>query len=288
MPLFQDLKTYYKQADAVQKIIFWNVFLFVIPMLINVFAYFFNTKIDFLNWVALPSHFWNFVRKPYTLLTYLFFHSDFLHLLFNLIWLYFVSQLFRTFFSEKKLIGVYFLGGIFSGIFYVFLHTIIPVLSTQNNWLVGSSGAVMAVFFATVSYNPSMNVRLALIGTVKIWHIAVVFIILDVLQIPSSNTGGHLAHLGGAMFGYFYMKLLQNGTDISQPFQTAIDKFLTIFQPKKKQPFKKIYKNTSPKKTHETPTKDQQIIDDILDKISQSGYESLTQNEKDFLFKFGK
>ncbi len=102
MPLFQDLKTYYKQADAVQKIIFWNVFLFVIPMLINVFAYFFNTKIDFLNWVALPSHFWNFVRKPYTLLTYLFFHNDYLHLLFNLIWLYFVSQLFRTFFSEKN------------------------------------------------------------------------------------------------------------------------------------------------------------------------------------------
>jgi len=132
-----------------------------------------------------------------------------------------------------------------------------------------------------------------LIGNVKLWHITAVLLLIDLLQIQMSNTGGHIAHLSGAFFGYIYIKLLQNGTDLSRIVTNTITFFATIFDKKKTTPFKKVHvndKKTIVKKESKIVIKDktQQQIDEILDKISQSGYDSLTQEEKEFLFQSGK
>ncbi len=134
-----------------------------------------------------------------------------------------------------------------------------------------------------------MNVRLLLIGNVKLWHITAVILLLDLLQIQIDNTGGHIAHLSGAFFGYIYIKLLQNGTDLSK----IVDSVLGIFTQKKKTPFKKVHvnpKKPAVRRDSKIVVKDktQQQLDEILDKISQSGYDSLTAEEKEFLFKAGK
>jgi len=168
-----------------------------------------------------------------------------------------------------------------------------PALANVNTSLVGASASVMAILFATVSYSPLMNIRLLLFGNVKLWHITLVLIVIDLFQLPKENTGGHLAHIGGAFFGYIYIRLLKNGTDICNWFTLIIDAFFSIFGNKKSKPFKKVhrtYKAPAEKRAAKIVTKDkvQQQIDEILDKISQSGYDSLSSEEKEFLFKAGK
>ncbi|MNS12812.1 hypothetical protein D3C72_443830 [compost metagenome] len=151
----------------------------------------------------------------------------------------------------------------------------------------------MAVLIGSATYAPLYQIRLLLIGTVKLWHIAFVFLILDLIQLPTDNMGGHIAHLGGALFGFAYIKILQNGTDLSLIVTKIIDFFANLFKPRKGTPFKKVHRNVSqpkPKTASKIVVKDktQQQIDEILDKISQSGYDSLTKEEKEFLFKAGK
>jgi hypothetical protein len=138
-----------------------------------------------------------------------------------------------------------------------------------------------------------MNIRLLLFGNVKLWHIALVLIVIDLFQLPMENTGGHLAHIGGAIFGYIYIRLLEKGTDICNWFTLIIDAFSSIFVKRKSKPFKKVhrtFKAPVEKRASKIVTKDkvQQQIDEILDKISQSGYDSLSSEEKEFLFKAGK
>jgi hypothetical protein len=182
---------------------------------------------------------------------------------------------------------------IFAGFVFLLSYMFFPALTNINTALVGASASVMAILFATVTYSPLMNIRLLLFGNVKLWHIALIFIVIDLFQLPMENTGGHLAHIGGAFFGYIYIRLLKNGTDISNWFTLIIDAFSSIFGSRKSKPFKKVhrtYKAPAEKRVSKIVTKDkvQQQIDEILDKISQSGYDSLSSEEKEFLFKAGK
>src|SRR5690606_24864310 len=195
----------------VQKLIFWNVGVFILSL---VFFYQFRTgRFVYPNWLALSSTFEVFASKPWTVVTYMFLHGGFLHLLFNMMVLHFSGRLFTTFFTERQLFGLYILGGIFSGIVFVLIYSLLGVSSI----LVGASGAIMGILLATAVYSPHMFVRLALIGNVKLWHIAAVLLIMDLLQLPIENSGGHIAHLAGAFFGFLYIKLLQSGTDLSKP-----------------------------------------------------------------------
>jgi hypothetical protein len=185
------------------------------------------------------------------------------------------------------LFGVYLLGGIFSGLTFVLLYFFLG----KTSLLVGASGAIMALLIASATYAPFMLLRIPLIGIVKLWHVAFVILLVDLIQLPLENMGGHLAHLGGAFFGFIYIKLLQSGTDLTKPISSSIDGIVTFLQPKKKTPFKKVHRNTTKKSVHSySQNKDiaQKQIDEILDKISQSGYDCLTKEEKEFLFKAGK
>ena len=285
MNILDDLKLQYKTGGMVQKLIFWNIGFFLFSL---VFFYSFSVgKFQIPTWIALSSDLGTFIRKPWILITFNFFHAGFLHLFFNLMVLHFSGRLFSTYFTDKQMLGVYVLGGIFSGITFVLSYIFIG----KAGLLVGASGAIMAILIATATYSPFMLLRIPLIGIVKLWHVAFVILLVDLIQMPLDNTGGHLAHLGGALFGFIYIKLLQSGTDITKPFSALLDAFANLFKPKKKTPFKKVHRNTTKNGVNsfkENKDMTQKQIDDILDKISKSGYDSLTKEEKEFLFKAGK
>ena len=285
--IIDDLKRQYKFGGMAQRLIYWNIACFLVSL---VFFYQFKVgAFDFPNWIALSSEPSIFIMKPWTLLTYAFFHDGFGHIFFNMIVLNFSSTLFLTFFNQKQLLGLYVLSAIFAGVAFVLGYYFLNLSAS----IVGASGAIMAILVATTTYSPLMNVRLLIIGNVKLWHITLVIIIIDLMQIRLDNSGGHIAHLAGAFFGFGFIKLLQSGTDVSKIVSSIIDFFVNLFSKSRSTPFKKVHKNY--KKSADKPasrivTKDktQQQIDEILDKISRSGYDCLTKEEKEFLFKAGK
>ncbi|RZJ72336.1 MAG: rhomboid family intramembrane serine protease [Flavobacterium sp.] len=301
MNIIEDLKLQYKIGGITQRLIFWNVGLFVFPMVLFSILSLFNVGLPYLrwdipvanDWLSLSSRPADLLWKPWSLLSYAFLHAGFFHLLFNMMVLYFSGRLFLTFFTQKQMFGLYLLAALFAGVIFIASYNLLPMLAGQGHTskMVGASAAIMAILIASAVYAPYYQVRLLLIGTVKLWHIALVLIVLDLIQVSAENTGGHLAHLAGALFGFIYIKVLQSGTDLSMGVSAVIDFFANLFKPRKKTPFKKVHRNTSkPVNPIVKPTKDitQKQIDEILDKISKSGYDSLTKEEKEFLFKVGK
>ncbi|GGB75889.1 rhomboid family intramembrane serine protease [Flavobacterium suaedae] len=306
MGLLDDLKLQYKAGGITQKLIFWNVGLFIIPLVIFSLLSLFNVNVLFLRWDIAGTDDWlslssvpaDLLWKPWSLITYSFLHAGFLHLLFNMMVLYFSGRLFLTFFTQKQMFGLYILSAVFAGLVYIVSYNTIPLFTHLGyGKMVGASAAIMAILVATAVYSPHYQVRLMLIGTVKLWHIAIVFILLDLINVSVENQGGHMAHLAGALFGYLYIKALQNDKDLSKIVSNVILFFENLFKPGKKTSHNfKVHRNTKKKKTVTNPTSrgtqaknvTQRRIDDILDKISKSGYESLTKEEKEFLFKVGK
>ena len=293
MSIIEDLKLQFKIGDVLTKLLFWNIAFFAIPSVLFGILPLFKINIEYLSYVSLSSNPNDLLLKPWSIFTYAFCHSSILHILFNLIMLNFAGRLFLIFFNQKQLLSLYFVGSLFAGFVFLLSYMFFPALANVNTALVGASASVMAILFATVTYSPLMNIRLLLFGNVKLWHIALILIVIDLFQLPMENTGGHLAHIGGAFFGYIYIRLLKNGTDICNWFTLIIDAFSSIFGSRKSKPFKKVhrtYKAPAEKRVSKIVTKDkvQQQIDEILDKISQSGYDSLSSEEKEFLFKAGK
>ena len=287
MNILDDLKMQYKLGGITNRLIFWNIGCFLVSLF---FFYVYKVgAFDFPSWIALSTEPSQFLFQPWTFLTYAFFHDGFWHLVFNMMVLNFSSTLFLTFFTQKQYLGVYILSAIFSGLAFVLGYFVLGISAS----IVGASAAIMGILVAVTTYQPLMQVRLLLIGTVRLWHITAVILILDLMQFRLENTGGHISHLAGALFGFIFIKLLQNGTDLSKMVSGFIDFFMNSFNKSNKTPFKKVHKNyTKPvgKTVSRIITKDktQQQIDEILDKISQSGYDSLTKEEKEFLFKAGK
>jgi membrane associated rhomboid family serine protease len=289
MNIIDDLKLQYKMGGIVTQLIFWNAALFVFPWLFFALLSLFGVNIDYIHYVSLSSNPTHLLWKPWSLLSYAFFHSGIMHIIFNMIVLNFAGRLFMTYFTSKQLLGLYILSAIFAGICYILVFYVLNI----NAPIVGASAAIMAILVATTTYHPLMDLRLLIIGNVKLWHITAVIIIVDLMQLRSENMGGHISHLSGAFFGFIFIKLLQNGTDLSTVVTRIIDFFANLFKKNTSTPFKKVHKNYSKpleKSVSKIVTKDksQQQIDEILDKISQSGYDSLTKEEKEFLFKVGK
>lgn len=286
MNILDDLKMQYRLGGIAIKMIFWNIGCFLVSLIF--FYQYSGGFFDFPNWLALSSESSVFIVKPWTFLTYAFFHDSFLHLFFNMIVLNFASYLFLTFFSAKQYLGVYILSAVFAGLIFALGFNLLQL----SGAIVGASAAIMGLLMAATTYNPLMEVRLLLVGNVKLWHVTAVIIILDLMQFRLGNSGGHISHLAGAFFGFVYVKLLQNGTDLSKIISSVLDFFANLFK-KPSTPFKKVHKNYKkpigkPVSKIVVKDKKQQQIDEILDKISQSGYDSLNQEEKEFLFQAGK
>lgn len=287
MNIFDDLKLQYRTGGMVQKLLFWNIGLFVLATFVDVVLKFSGFAFSYFDYVALSSNTLVFITKPWTILTFNFFHAGVFHLIFNVLVLHFSGRLFNTYFTDKQLFGVYLLGGVFSGLTFIVLYFVLGKVSL----LVGASGAIMALLMATATYAPFMLLRIPLLGVVKLWHVAFFILVMDLIQLPLENMGGHLAHFGGALFGFIYIKLLQKGVDMTKPISMFLDQLATVFKPKPKTPFRKVHRNTEKKSVHssgQNTDMTQKQIDEILDKISQSGYDCLSKEEKEFLFKAGK
>lgn len=224
------------------------------------------------KYLALSGNLGSFILKPYTLLSYSFIHFGLLHVLFNLLWLYWMGNLFLDFLNKKQFHWVY-LGGVGMGALFFLLIQLLPFQQALNNSiLIGASAGVMAIFAATTTLIPDYRIRLLLFGDVKLKYLLLVYIVLDLIGTTSgsSNFGGNLAHLGGVFWGFTFVKLLQKGTDLSKYFN--------------KKTKLKVVKNTSTHTKTKAPNINQAEIDAILDKISKTGYENLSSREKQILF----
>lgn len=277
----------FKTSSVVVKIITINAVLF---LLVSLFSFFFSVPAGYLTrWFVLPSNLEAFLWQPWSLLTYAFLHFDVFHVLFNMIWLYWFGNMVLNLFNAKRFLTIYLLGALFGGLLFVIAYNVFPIFSTQTGYLIGASGAVTAIMIFMATYSPNSEVRIFTF-TVKLWHIAAFLFVLDLVRIPTSgNAGGLMAHIGGGVFGYVYALQMAKGNDIGKWFENSIDWVSNLFKPQKKKPFKKVFRtqqNTSPSFQNKANKSDhQKKIDSILDKIGKSGYDSLTKEEKDFLFK---
>lgn len=280
----------FQQFNVAEKLIIFNVIFFVLPLLINTFLFLFKIPIDsYTVWFELSSSFSDLVFKPWTLITYSFLHSGFFHLFFNMYIFLFTSRLFLNLFKSNSLINIYFLGVVFGGLLFLFSYNFFPAFENSKPYMIGSSAGVMSLLIFMSTYSPNLEVRL-IIFNIKLLYIGIAFMMLDVIQIPYGNAGGHIAHLGGALLGFIYANNLKKGIDIGLPVERTISKLFNLFQLNKSK-MNVAFKNKSKKKfsgpNDDNSKKHQKKIDEILDKISSSGYDSLSKKEKDFLFKEG-
>lgn len=281
MSTFKDLQYKFKTSGIVAQLIYINIAVFVLMLLLSTFANLYGSESTFIGeWFSLSSSLDIFITRPWTLVTYGFLHGGFFHILFNCLWLFFFGRLFLDYFTPKQLLNFYIFGTIFGGIAYLLSYNYFPIFKGDTVPLVGASAAVSAIVIGLATYIPNYQLKLRLIGYVKIWHIAAVFVFLDIVSLAGSNGGGHFAHLGGALFGFFYVN------QASKQKKSGSDFFSSLFK-KKKKPLKTVYKSKQTRTSQSTKTKSdtQQKIDSILDKISKSGYDTLSKEEKEFLFK---
>lgn len=281
MSLSNDIKYKLKNLNVLERIIGVNVIAYVIGLLFQ----------SNLSWFELPSSFGDFLTQPWTLISYAFLHYDFFHILFNMLWLYVIGRMFLSMYSSKMALNIYFLGAMSGGLLFMLGYTLLPSLFGADSRLVGASAAVRALLIFICAYMPYQDVRLFMFN-IKLWHIGLFIVVLDVVGLFGLNAGGNLAHLGGATLGYVYAKQLIKGNDIGKGFERLLDSLSKIFKTSKKAPLKTVYKNKGKvggyTKGDFNEFNHQKQIDIILDKISKSGYDSLTAEEKEFLFKSGK
>jgi len=285
----RDLKYQYNRLNIAEKIIAINVLVFIIN---GLFTFLLKLPSDAITrWMELPINIFSFIKQPWSIITYSFFHGSIGHIFWNMLLLYFSSRILLNLFGEKRFINVYFLGVIAGGLLFLLSYNIFPVFSNINAALIGASAGVTAVLIFICTYIPNKEVRV-FVFNVKLWHIGAFFVLVDLVQISDSgNPGGHISHLGGALLGYVYARQVTKGNDIGEWFSNFISSIASIFKKgEKKSPLKTVYKNKTTSKKAKVNNTDnhQRKIDIILDKISKSGYESLSKEEKDFLFKAGK
>ena len=284
----QDVLYKFKTLNIANKLIVINIAVF---LLFFIASFLFNTSSEVLmQWFVLPEEPIEVLKQPWSLLTYSFLHGGFTHILFNMIWLNFFSKFILNLFSEKRFLTVYLLGALYGGLLFVTAYNVFPVFQSKAGYLLGASASVSALMVFAATYSPNISFRFFMV-TIKLWQLAVGLFLLDLFRLGSgTNPGGMLSHIGGAVFGYLYAVQLAKGNDIGLWFEKIVASLVNLFKTKKNTPFRKVHKtpkNTSKKKTTSVKDERQIKIDGILDKIGKSGYESLTKQEKDFLFKAG-
>jgi len=302
--ILEDIKAFWRGKNALFQLIIVNVAVWIAVMVIDEIIKMslgipFMQPFSFMHrYLGVPATLLEYALKFWTLITYMFMHGGFRHIAVNMIILYWFGNILASYLGEKRLINTYFLGGIAGGIFYLLAYNLVFMFGAetqsiqQNSYLIGASGSVLAIVVAAATIAPNHQVKLLLLPPITIRYIALALIVLTTLLDFSINTGGKLAHLGGVIWGYTYIRQLQNGNDYGKWFDNILEWVIDLFKPGN--PMKVAYRNTNSKKkttTKSTAKADrskQEKTDVILDKISKSGYESLTKEEKEFLFKISK
>jgi membrane associated rhomboid family serine protease len=290
---FDSARYFFNQKSVLPRLILVNIAVFVIVQLTSLVLWLFQTGVTpemegisfLMQWLAVPSYAGNLIEKPWTIVTYMFLHQDFFHILFNMLVLYSGGSIFLQYLSEKQLFQTYLFGGLFGALFFILAFNFFPVFETANRQAIalGASASVLAVMIAIATFVPQYTVNLIFIGPVRLKYLAIVFLVLDVFSIQRGNPGGHIAHLGGALWGFVYIIVLKKNYD-----------FYAVFNVFKRRKLRVSYRNPETKR-RDRPVTDEEYnamkneyaskVDEILDKISKSGYSSLTAKEKEFLFK---
>ena len=270
MELKDKLKYSLSVMGQLQKLIVINIIFFIIPLLLNTFLWLFELKdISIIDYFVVEADLMSLIFKPWSLITYGFLHGSFSHLFWNMIMLFYFGNILVNYFGDKRLLNVFFNGILFGGIIFIISYNLFPVFTGVSSKMIGSSAGVMAILFYITSYNPNHTIRFFFLN-IKLLYIAIFLLLMDIIQIPVENSGGHIAHLGGALIGFLMFRSFK-GIDF-------VDIYTNLSTKKNN---KKIKRN----KTFSGSNFDQKKIDSILDKISESGYESLTKEEKNYLFK---
>ncbi len=293
--IITDLKESFRRGNTSNQLIYINIAVFLATMLITVSLKLFNRDASgFFEWLAFPASFWKALEQPWSLFTYMFMHAGFLHILFNMLWLYWFGSMFLYFFSGKHLRGLYILGGICGGLLYMIAYNVFPYFEpyVEHTTLVGASASVLAIVAATAYREPNYPIRLFLFGTVRLKYLALVVILTDLLFIASDNAGGHIAHLGGALAGLWFAASLKKGADLTAWINVVLDAVTNLFGfiTKKRKPKMKVhYGKHQQDYDYNSHKKDQsEEVDRILDKLKKSGYDSLSMEEKKRLFDASK
>jgi membrane associated rhomboid family serine protease len=291
MTIIEEIKHSFRKGSILTKLIYVNLAVFVLVKLIQVFFFLFglgDTRFV-IEWLAVPASFSELLTRPWTIFTYMFLHEQFLHILFNILWLYWFGRIFLEYLDEKRLLGVYILGGLAGAALYIISFNLFPAFSQvlPFSLALGASAAVLAIVISISVYVPNYTIYLLFLGPVKLKYIAAFMIVLDVISIAGSNAGGHIAHLGGALFGWLFIRQYRQGNDITKSVTWVAAGISNLFKPSPR--FKVEYKKTKDDfEYNKQKVMRQQHIDEILDKISKSGYESLSKEEKEILFKVSK
>ncbi len=295
--VFNNIEDFFKQKTIFSNLIAINIVVFIVIFLFRLLATLFNSEWSLLYYLQLPSSIPQLISKPWTLLTYMFVHTKILHIGFNLLWLYWFGKIFLLFFNPKQFFGLYIIGGLTGALFFIVSYNVFPYFAPYvGTPLIGASASIMAIVFATSFYRKDYEINLLFLGRVKLYYIAIVIVVLDIIAMApskgdgllSDNIGGHIAHLGGIAAGIIFAIFYKKGRDITSSLNKLMDGISNLF--KKKPPKKKMtirrpetdYEYNSRKK------EESDEIDRILDKIKKSGYGSLNNDEKKRLFDASK
>ena len=281
------LKSFFLQKNMLSRLMLINIVIWLICLFISVFTWLFNiSDISFVTKLfAVPSDISALAEKPWSVFTYMFLQEQFGHLFFNMLMLYYGGKIFLQYFSEKQLLLTYIFGGLFGALFFILAFNAFPVFEDMKGhaFALGSSASVLSILIAAATYRPDYTLNLFLLGQVKMKWVAIVFVVIDFLSITKGNSGGHIAHLGGALWGFLYAFMLKSDFDIYKIF-------------KKKAKIR--VKTVNSENYHRRPKTDEQYnaeraqeqedVDRILEKIAKNGYSSLSDKEKEFLFRQSK
>ncbi len=284
---FNQVKTFFNQNNIIVKLIKINIAVWLVINVFNIYFHFYGdggTNI-LVQWLAVPASIDSLITRPWTLFTYMFLHEEIMHIFMNMLMLYFGGVLFMQFLDARKLLNTYIFGGLTGSLFYVIAFNIFPIFHNVIPFSIalGASASVLAIIVAVATYAPDFSVPLILFGNVKLKYIAIVFVVLDLTSIKGTNPGGHIAHLGGAFYGFLMAYNLRHSL-----FKVPTINFNKIFSRKPKMKYTKTEQPKRPLSDEEynrIKAEKQKIIDAILDKISKKGYDSLSKEEKEILFK---
>ncbi|HUX58859.1 MAG TPA: rhomboid family intramembrane serine protease [Bacteroidales bacterium] len=288
MSIWDDIKKTFRNGNNLSRLIYVNIAVFILITIVAVIGFLINNPVissTSLDLFSVPASFKSLLLRPWTLITYMFVHKDILHILFNMLWLYWFGKIFLEYLDQRKLVSVYLLGGISGAIVYILSFNIFPAFTgvVAESIAIGASASVMAIVIAIAVYVPDYTVQLLLLGRIKIKYMALAIFVLTSVMDFSVNSGGKLAHIGGALLGYLYSINLKQGRDIGKGFNKIIDFLVTLFKPKPK--LKVTHRKAATDyEYNKIKTEHQSRINSILDKISKGGYDSLTKEEKETLF----
>jgi len=294
MNILDNIKQTFKQGSSLIKLIYINAGVFIILKLAVILLLLFNISGTFLvSYLAIPADLSMLAYRAWTPLTYMFLHEGFLHIFFNMFTLFWFGRIFLMYFSEKQLVGLYLLGGFMAALVYVASYNLFPYYapSLHESLLLGASGSIMAIIVATAFRSPDMELQVLFLGSIKLKYIAIFFVLTSLFGITSTNGGGELAHLGGALAGYLFVVSLHQGKDLTKGLSRILDVISNLFGPRKlKVKHNPTRKSSTMNDAEFNMNKARKMveIDKILDKIKSSGYESLSTEEKKKLFEQGK